>query len=144
MIVNANASICAALGVRPWYTYVRSKANWADLPSRFAIRELLELLERLDLLRYLEWMDPVMPDLSEWRSSASMWLERLGAQEPEQSLASLRGRWRHMVAGEPREAGATYVGRNPQFGATRYGIGTTRPRSRGRRGTWTQSTSGAC
>ena len=43
------AATCVALGCTPFYYYVRSSANVADLPSRFAVAELTGVLARLGL-----------------------------------------------------------------------------------------------
>ena len=45
-IVQAQAATCMALRCSPFYYYVRSKANIADMPSRFAVSELLVVLQR--------------------------------------------------------------------------------------------------
>ena len=50
MIVTACSSICVSIQCLPFFAYVRSKANIADLPSRMAISELINVLRRLGWL----------------------------------------------------------------------------------------------
>ena len=44
MIVHGQSATCVALGCSPFYYYVRSSANVADLPSRLAIAEMVGAL----------------------------------------------------------------------------------------------------
>ena len=126
-IVHAVSAVCAAISCTPYYTYVRSDANIADLPSRHAIPELIDVLARLGWLQHTTWVEPALPALTSWRAEARMWMRwaRLDA-EPAPSLASLRGRWRHLVRrvpalGRTLPPGSVYVGRDPRFGRTRFG-----------------------
>ena len=126
MIVHGQAATCVALGCTPFYYYVRSSANVADLPSRFAVAELTGVLARLGLGAEIVFVDPVHPDLRSWRLSARAWLLQMGVSGPApRSLQSLRGEWRHLVRdvhdSSWRAGGAVYVGRSPAFGPTKYG-----------------------
>ena len=134
MIVHGQAATCVALGCTPFYYYVRSSANVADLPSRFAVAEMTGVLTRLGLGAEIVFVDPVHPDLRSWRLSARAWLEQMGVRGPApRSLRSLRGEWRHLVRDVRdsgwRAGGAVYVGRSPAFGSTRYGNRAARVRS---------------
>ena len=97
-IFQAQAATCVALRCSPFYFYVRSKANIADLPSRFAVSELLAVIARLQLGANIVCVDPVFPDLASWRLSARAWLAQLGLRREVRTLADLRGQWRHLVS----------------------------------------------
>jgi hypothetical protein len=127
-IVMAMVSTCVAIGCSPFFVYVRSKANIADLPSRFGIAELMQILRTLGWASHVQWVVPAMPDLETWRSSAREWAAWAGIELRAPSLPLLRGRWRHLVTQVVRIQGdtviparAVYVGRNPGNGLTRYG-----------------------
>ena len=65
-IVHAFASINLALRCEPWFEYVRSKANIADVPSRgdFALlRSLGAVYHKL-----------VLPPLSAWDETVGYWM----------------------------------------------------------------------
>ena len=126
MIVHGQSATCVALACSPFYFYVRSSANVADLPSRLAIADLVRVLRRVEPRAVIETVDPVMPDLRSWRMAAREWMRMLGMHEPRgPSLGALRGEWRHLVTDvrNPwwRVGGAVYVGRTPRFGPTTYG-----------------------
>ena len=116
-IAQAQAATCDA----------RSKANIhvADLPSRFAVSELLAVIARLQLGANIVCVDPVFPDLASWRLSARAWLAQLGLRREVRTLADLRGQWRHLVSHVGavgwRAAGGVYVGRRADFGPATYG-----------------------
>ena len=74
LIVNAYHAYNAGLRADTFFEYVRSKANIADLPSRGALMELLEVLERLGMRAAAVRVPACFPPLSSWRAPARDWL----------------------------------------------------------------------
>lgn len=125
-IVMASSATVIGLGCRNWYAYVNTKANIADLPSRFGMADLMAALHEIDNVVDIIFVEPVMPAIGTWRDAARPWLEAAEiAREPEESLHWLRGKWRHMVRTVPSGGGVppgcVYVGRNTHLGQTRFG-----------------------
>ena len=63
----------AAIGTRPWFEYVPSKANLADLPSRGEF----ELLERLGARRV---HDVPLLGAADWHAPLASWMETAGSR----------------------------------------------------------------
>lgn len=130
-IVMASAATAIGLCNRSWYAYVNTKANVADLPSRFGMAELMAVLHAIDRVADIIFVVPVLPAIETWRDASRPWLEAaMLEREPSESLNSLRGKWRHLVKAVPRGGavppGCTYVGRNTRLGQTRFGNHTAK------------------
>ena len=63
-IVHVFHAWAAAASASVWFEYVRSKANIADLPSRFAIRELWRLFGEFGWKGVAEVVACVLPSLA--------------------------------------------------------------------------------
>ena len=79
LIVNAFHAWNAGLRAEVFFEYVRSKANIADLPSRGALEELLELLCEMGVSD-AEEIPCKLPSLEAWGEPAAEWLRRARAQ----------------------------------------------------------------
>ena len=67
-IVHALHAWNVGAGVATWFEYVRSKANVADLPSRYEFELLRELGS--------EEVDVSLPVIDDWFAPAAEWLRR--------------------------------------------------------------------
>ena len=81
----------AGLGFRPWFEYVPSKQNVADLPSRGKWAEYFSAIGANAAGKLAsgedasEWMDMVVPDVSGWSVVS-------GASSPTRARKRRRGR----------------------------------------------------
>ena len=90
-IVDSFAKRVAGLGFRPWFEYVPSKQNVADLPSRGKWAEYFSAIGANAAGKLAsgedasEWMDMVVPDFSGWSVVS-------GASSPTRARKRRRGR----------------------------------------------------
>jgi len=80
-IVHAFHSLNAGLRTNVWFQYVASKANVADLPSRGAHDELMEVLKRFGHRSDIdsEPVEMVIPPFDKWDAPFTVWLEHAAA-----------------------------------------------------------------
>ena len=81
-IVAAQSALCATLGCSPFYFYVRSKANIADLPSREAWAELRAALAGIPR-HPLDSGTLAVPGLADWNAPLASWATRHNARIPQ-------------------------------------------------------------
>ena len=90
-IVNAFHAFNAGLRSEPFFEYVRSKANIADLPSRGEMRELKRLLLEAGCFGKIKRIECHLPSVDEWDDLAFEWMEK-GRRKRENSSGNRSSR----------------------------------------------------
>ena len=64
-IVHSVSAVLAAAHTSVWWSFVASKANIADLPSRGAIDDMQRIIAQVDAHEQARWFSPRLPEVSQ-------------------------------------------------------------------------------
>ena len=86
-IVNAFHAYNVGLQSEPYFEYVRSEANVADLPSRGRIEEIIKVLRQCGVKATPQRIECKIPDLTSWACLAETWVKKGKAERTHKSSA---------------------------------------------------------